>query len=81
MAVQTGLPILPVTSNGTHLVLPKKSLAFRPGHITVTIGDPIETQGLTETDVPELMRKTREAINKILDPTYDPFESQRCSTT
>ena len=75
LAVQTGIPILPVTSNGAHKILPRKTLLFRPGHITVTIGDPINTEGMTESDVPELMEKTREAIEKNLDPGYDPFAS------
>jgi len=73
MAVQTGIPILPVTSNGAFKVLPKKTIWFRSGHITVTIGNPIATVGLTEKDVPELMEKTRAEINKNLDPDYNPF--------
>jgi len=73
MAVQSGMPILPVTSNGAHKVLPKKTLVFRPGHITVTIGDPINTEGMTESDVPVLMEKTRQAIAKNLNSDYDPF--------
>ena len=75
MAVQTGIPILPVTSNGAFKVLPKKTVWFRPGHITVTIGDPIVTAGLTEKDVPELMERARAEVNKNLDPDYDPFGS------
>lgn len=75
LAVQTGIAILPVTSNGAHKILPRKTLLFRPGHITVTIGDPINTEGMTESDVPELMDKTREAIEKNLEPEYDPFTS------
>lgn len=74
MAVQTGIPILPVTSNGAFKIMPKKSLHFRPGHIAVTIGDPIMTEGLTEEDVPDLMERTRKAIEANLDPDYDPFK-------
>jgi 1-acyl-sn-glycerol-3-phosphate acyltransferase len=73
MAVQTGIPILPVTSNGAFKIMPKKTLHYRPGHVTITIGDPIATEGLTEKDVPELMEKTRAAIAAHLDPDYDPF--------
>jgi 1-acyl-sn-glycerol-3-phosphate acyltransferase len=73
MAVQTGIPILPVTNNGAFKVLPRNSVWFRPGHITVTIGDPIVTEGLSEKDVPALMDRTRAEISKALDPNYDPF--------
>ncbi len=74
MAVQTGIPILPVTCNGAFKIMPKKTLAFRPGHITVTVGDPVPSKGLTEADVPELIDKTRAAIEKHLDMNYNPFQ-------
>jgi 1-acyl-sn-glycerol-3-phosphate acyltransferase len=74
MAVQTGLPILPVTSNGAFKILPKKTVAFRPGRITLTIGKPIITEGLTEDDVPWLMEQTRSAIESNLSNDYDPFK-------
>jgi 1-acyl-sn-glycerol-3-phosphate acyltransferase len=74
MAVQAGIPILPVTCNGAFKVLPKKTIVIRPGHVTLTVGDPIATEGLTEKDLPELMEKTRAAISKNLDPDYNPFK-------
>jgi 1-acyl-sn-glycerol-3-phosphate acyltransferase len=72
-AVQTGLPILPITCNGAFEVMPKNTLMVRPGHITLTVSDPISTDGLSEDDVPKLMEQTREAISKNLNPDYDPF--------
>jgi 1-acyl-sn-glycerol-3-phosphate acyltransferase len=77
LAIQTGIPILPVTCNGAFHVLPKKTIVLIPGHITLTVGDPISPEGLTERDVSELMEKTRNAILKNLDPDYDPFEARR----
>jgi len=77
MAVQTGMPILPVTCNGAFQIMPKSTLLFRPGHITVTIGDPIPTEGLTEEDVPALIERTRDAVAKNLDATYNPFGERR----
>lgn len=73
IAVQSGMAILPVTSNGAFKILPRKTISFRPGHITLTVGDPIATEGLTEENVPELMEKTRTAMGENLDPNYDPF--------
>lgn len=73
LAVQTGAPILPVAINGAYKLLPRKSCAFRPGRMTVTICDPIPTRGLTISDVPELMGRTRAAIEERLDLNYDPF--------
>jgi len=62
MAVEKGLPILPVTVNGSRKVMPKKSLCFTPGPIEVVVGDPIETTGYSHDDLPELMRRTRQVI-------------------
>ncbi len=76
MAVHLGVPILPITTNGAFKVLPRNTIELRPGHITVTIGDPIDVQGLTEDDIPELMEKTRNAILKHLDMDYDPFDGK-----
>ncbi len=73
MAVQSGIPILPVVCNGAFKILPKKSIAFRRGHVTLTICPPIPTKGLSEKDVPELMSKTRQAILTELRTDYDPF--------
>lgn len=76
MAVQNGIPILPVTCNGAFRVLPKKTIVFRPGHIEVRVGNPIETKGLSEQDVPDLMDMTRKEILKNLNTDYDPFEKR-----
>ena len=76
VAVQTGLPILPVTTNGAFRILPKKKIAFRPGRMSVTIAKPIITEGLTENDVPMLMEQTRKAIESNLDTDYDPFKDR-----
>jgi 1-acyl-sn-glycerol-3-phosphate acyltransferase len=73
MAVNTGVPILPVTINGAFKLWPKNSLRLQSGRISITIGEPIPTEGLTEADVPELMEKTRSAILKYLDTEFDPF--------
>jgi 1-acyl-sn-glycerol-3-phosphate acyltransferase len=81
LAVQTGITILPVTCNGAFRVMPKKSLMIRPGHITVTVGEPVPCQEKTETDVPELMEKTRREIEKNFDEDYDPFAPRKVMTS
>ena len=72
LAVHTGIPILPVTINGAFRVMPRKTLLFRPGHVTVTIGAPIVTASLSDQDIPTVMEKTWEAIQENLVPNYDP---------
>jgi 1-acyl-sn-glycerol-3-phosphate acyltransferase len=74
MAVQTGIPILPVICNGAFKIMQKNTLLFRPGHVTLAIADPIITKGLTENSVLELMDRTWQVINNQLNPAYDPFQ-------
>ncbi len=61
-AIEKGLPILPVTVNGSRKTLPKKSLVFKPGPIEVVIGDPIKTTGYGQENIIELIAKTRDVI-------------------
>lgn len=70
MALEKGMPILPVTVNGSRKVLPKKSLVFSPGPIEVVVGDPIETAGYSRDRLQELMDRTRNVIIGNYDPDY-----------
>jgi len=74
MAVQTGIPILPVTCNGAYRIMPRNTILFRPGHIAVTVGEPISSKGLTEEDVDRLRAQTQSAVSSRLDTGYDPFK-------
>jgi len=76
LAVQTGIPILPVTCNGPFKIMPRGSRLIRPGHVKVIIGKPIVTTGLDKEDVPALMERTQAEMRKHLDPGYDPFEER-----
>lgn len=62
LAVDTGLPILPVSISGNERVLPKGTLLMRPGTITMTIHPMIPVEGKTAKDIPELMEAARTAI-------------------
>lgn len=42
IAKKTGVPVLPVTIVGSHLITPKKSLKIRSGNIRMIIGQPID---------------------------------------
>ncbi|HOM28217.1 MAG TPA: lysophospholipid acyltransferase family protein [Deltaproteobacteria bacterium] len=72
VALEKGLPILPVTVNGSRRVLPKKSLVFTPGPIEVVVADPIDTTGYSRENLQELVDRTRSVIVANFDPEY-PF--------
>jgi len=62
IALQAGLPIVPVRVSGSHEVLPSGSLDVRPGHVVVELFDPIPTAGRAEADLPDLMARVRDAL-------------------
>jgi 1-acyl-sn-glycerol-3-phosphate acyltransferase len=70
VALEKGLPVLPVTVNGSHRVLPKKSLAFHPGTIEVVVADPIDTTGYTRETLQDLVDRTRDVIVSSFNPDY-----------
>jgi 1-acyl-sn-glycerol-3-phosphate acyltransferase len=69
-AVESGLPILPVTVNGSRKVLPKGALAFNRGPLEVIVGDPIDTQGYTHDTIETLIAVTRGTIIANFNPDY-----------
>jgi len=69
-AVEKGLPILPVTVNGSRKVLPKHRLVYRSGKIEVVVAKPIETVDCTPETIDALVKKTRDTIIANFDPDY-----------
>ncbi len=62
MALQHGLPILPITVNGTRKILPKGTFMVMPGIVDVIIHPPVPTTGYSLTNKEILMDKIREII-------------------
>ncbi len=67
MALDMGLPILPVTITGTRRILPPKTMDLFPGAARLIIHPPVSTAGLGEDDIPALMDRVREAVASRLD--------------
>lgn len=66
MAIDLGLPILPVTIEGTRHVLPARSLDLMPGSALMTIHPAIATDGYGDETMGELMDKVRDVISSAL---------------
>ncbi|CAJ2510174.1 Uu.00g060740.m01.CDS01 [Anthostomella pinea] len=64
LAVQAGVPIVPVVAANYSHILYIKGMVFNAGRIPVKVLDPIPTTGLTTEDVEELARSTRELMLK-----------------
>ena len=62
LALEAGVPIIPVSISGSGKVLPKSALTATPGTIRIHYGEPISLEGLTVDDRDELIEKVRETI-------------------
>lgn len=61
LAVECGVPVVPVTISGSHYVMPKGRFAIKSGTVTLTFHPPIEPKDFGSRD--ELMKKVRRAID------------------
>lgn len=68
MALDLGLPILPVTISGTRDILPASSLRLCPGVVDLMFHPPIPVDSPEETSLEELMARTRAVIASSLHP-------------
>jgi len=66
------VPIVPVTIRGTFELLPKTTLAPRPGRVDVILGEPIDTTGYRERNLGELIARTKAVIQQTLDADRPP---------
>ena len=69
LAVEFGLPVVPITINGAFDVMPRFKKIPLYGHITLTIHKPIEAVDGVH-DLSALMTESFEAIHSSLDPKY-----------
>jgi 1-acyl-sn-glycerol-3-phosphate acyltransferase len=69
LAIETGLPIVPVSVSGSRVVMPKDRLMVCPATVRVTVHEPIATAGLTRHDARALAERVREVVAKDVDAT------------
>jgi 1-acyl-sn-glycerol-3-phosphate acyltransferase len=62
LAIDAGVPILPLVVHGTSTALPKHDWRFGRSTAVVQVLDPVETTGLTPADVPALKDRVRRMI-------------------
>ncbi len=67
MAIQAQAPIVPVAIQGGRDAMRKGSAFVRPVNVSVRIGRPIPTAGLTTSDRDALIAQVRSEVQKLLD--------------
>lgn len=62
LAVEAGVPILPLAVHGTRTALPKRGVVMRRARARVRVLEPVDTTGMTLEDVPALRDRIRSSI-------------------
>lgn len=67
LAIQTGVPVVPLGISGSHAVMPKGSFRIRSGTIRIRVGDPIPTSGWTMSERDRLLQEGRARVAALLE--------------
>jgi 1-acyl-sn-glycerol-3-phosphate acyltransferase len=67
LAIDTGVPVLPIAVSGTGTALPKHGWLFGRAKAEVRVLEPVETKGLTVKDVHALRERVRKMILEARD--------------
>jgi len=72
VALQAGVPVVPIAIDGSGAVLPASGFRVRPGTITLRIGEPIPTAGLHAGDRHALAQRAHDAVAAMHDSADHP---------
>jgi 1-acyl-sn-glycerol-3-phosphate acyltransferase len=71
LAINTGLPLLPVSVSGTRKITPKGKISIHPGRVKVIIHPPVSTDNLTLGDRHKLVEDFQKTIQKGFIENYE----------
>ena len=72
LAIKAGVPIVPISIIGAHEIMPKRTLKFRPGKITMIIDRPVDVSGYTIETRGELIERVRGIIVRNFESVRNP---------
>lgn len=72
LAIRAQVPLVPIALSGVYDLLPIHTHHFFPGELRLSVGDPIETKGMTPRQTEELTARLRTAIEEMLEFAVAP---------
>ena len=70
LAIRAQVPVVPIALDGVYDLLPIHTHHFYPGDLILSVGEPIETKGMTVRQTEELTARLRAAIAGMLEAEY-----------
>ena len=71
LAVDSGVPVIPIIIHGTGRIMPKKQMSIKPGNVTLEIEKPINSSDYTRKTKDDLIEKVRGIILKSFEKNYN----------
>ena len=68
LAIRAQVPLIPIALSGVYDLLPMHTRHFYPGNLTLAVGEPILTEGMTVRETDELTQRLRSAIDNMIVP-------------
>jgi 1-acyl-sn-glycerol-3-phosphate acyltransferase len=68
LAIRAQVPLVPIALSGVYDLLPIHTHHFYPGELTLSVGEPIETTGMTTHQMGELTEQLRSAVERLRLP-------------
>lgn len=72
IALQAGLPVVPIAVIGSRRIMRKGELAARPGRVRLVVYEPIETRALDGVDPKEFGERVRRIIAPTVEAEAEP---------
>lgn len=72
VAIDAGLPVVPVSVSGSRHVMRKGRLMVCPGEVRLAVHDPIPTAGVDRDDVIALANRVRDVVARGVEEAGDP---------
>lgn len=72
LAVDAGVPVVPLVIQGTWSIMPKTGWLIRPQPVSITLLEPIQSSDYTRKTKNDLMERVRQAMLAALTPVADP---------
>ena len=72
IAIEAGIPVVPVSCAGAHRVMKKNSLIIHSGKVAVRFGNPIDAAAYTVDQRDELAQRVHDAVAALLPPDQQP---------
>jgi 1-acyl-sn-glycerol-3-phosphate acyltransferase len=76
LAIRAQVPLVPLALSGVFDLLPIHTRHLYPGRVTLRVGTPIETRGMTVRQVEELNARLRATIQAMLDEEFGLGDSE-----